>query len=166
MSFWAGIKYALNSTLGTDKFKPLDEIILGTKSLLASDNLYSLINRSYSTQASQTEATLDIPLTILFNWSGSANIMLSGALTSGGNVFTGTITVTIYKNNEIYKTVKISKDDANANLKTPLTFNINDVFSFKLDKPATSGNSTKASLAINGIYADISDGSAITVEGV
>lgn len=27
MGFWAGIKYALNSTLGTSKFKPLDKLI-------------------------------------------------------------------------------------------------------------------------------------------
>lgn len=40
MGFWVGIKRALNSTLGTKKFKPLDQIISEEKDLVASDNLY------------------------------------------------------------------------------------------------------------------------------
>ena len=37
---WAQIKLALNSSLGTKEFKPLDELIKGQKTLIASDNLY------------------------------------------------------------------------------------------------------------------------------
>ena len=43
MGIWAGIKYAINSTLGTDKFKPLNELIIGEKSLCASDTIYDII---------------------------------------------------------------------------------------------------------------------------
>lgn len=36
---WGEIKKAINSTIGTEEFKPLDEMILGQKKLVASDNL-------------------------------------------------------------------------------------------------------------------------------
>lgn len=38
MSIWAGIKYAINSTIGTSKFVPLDKL-LTKRSVLASDNV-------------------------------------------------------------------------------------------------------------------------------
>lgn len=39
MGFWAGIKYALNSTLGTESFKPLDKIFFDGKRLeISSDD--------------------------------------------------------------------------------------------------------------------------------
>lgn len=38
MGFWAGIKYALNSTLGTESFKPLDKIFFDGKRLEISSN--------------------------------------------------------------------------------------------------------------------------------
>lgn len=44
MGFWAGIKYAINSTLGTSDFKPLDKMILGMRSLQASDNVYMTLS--------------------------------------------------------------------------------------------------------------------------
>ena len=41
MSIWAGIKYALNSTLGTSGFKPLDKLIrFEGKKLVASDTAF------------------------------------------------------------------------------------------------------------------------------
>ncbi len=49
MGFWAGIKYALNSTLGTAGFKPLDKLIV--------DNITSNIKVAAS----------DIPIKVLVN---------------------------------------------------------------------------------------------------
>lgn len=46
MGIWAGIKHALNSTLGTDDFKPLDEIIRGQRTLAASDATIAVISGS------------------------------------------------------------------------------------------------------------------------
>lgn len=47
MGTWSGIKRALNSTLGTSGFKPLDKIItdliIGQKRLVASDNVLAVI---------------------------------------------------------------------------------------------------------------------------
>lgn len=46
MSIWGEIKHALNSTLGTSDFKPLNEIVMQTKDLAASDYLYKVINNN------------------------------------------------------------------------------------------------------------------------
>lgn len=53
MGIWAGIKHALNSTLGTSDFKPLDELIadkiakiVSGKSLAASDTTYKTLSSS------------------------------------------------------------------------------------------------------------------------
>ena len=50
MGFWAGIKHALNSTLGTDDFKPLNQMIqdvnnnvISQKRLAPSDNIIAVL---------------------------------------------------------------------------------------------------------------------------
>lgn len=43
MGFWAGIKHALNSTLGTEDFIPLDKLIKGQRTLAASDATIAVI---------------------------------------------------------------------------------------------------------------------------
>lgn len=40
MSIWAEIKKALNSTVGTTKFKPLNELYLDSRYMYASDNTF------------------------------------------------------------------------------------------------------------------------------
>ena len=40
MGLWTGIKYAINSTLGTKEFEPLDKLITNQYRLVASDNVY------------------------------------------------------------------------------------------------------------------------------
>ena len=39
MGFWAGIKHAINSTLGQTDFQPLDQIIKGQKTIAPSDQI-------------------------------------------------------------------------------------------------------------------------------
>lgn len=46
MGIWSGIKHALNSTLGTEEFQPLDQIIKGQKILIANDNVIAVISNS------------------------------------------------------------------------------------------------------------------------
>ena len=44
MGFWADIKYALNSTLGTSEFQSLDKIIKGQKTFVANDNILAVLS--------------------------------------------------------------------------------------------------------------------------
>lgn len=54
MGFWSGIKHALNSTLGTSEFKPLDKIIEGQRTLAASDSVIKvLLSTSQNISSSQ-----------------------------------------------------------------------------------------------------------------
>lgn len=60
---WAEIKKALNSTLGTNNFKSLDEIIKGEKVFAPSNAEYiSLISNSYSVNVGE-ELTLPVSFT-------------------------------------------------------------------------------------------------------
>lgn len=43
MGFWSGIKHAINSTLGTSEFQPLDKIIDGQRTLAASDSVLNVV---------------------------------------------------------------------------------------------------------------------------
>lgn len=74
MGIWAGIKHALNSTLGTENFKPLDEIYKET--------VESLIN-------SITISASDNPLKILVSTStmiGSGGIIKTFSANASGTV--------------------------------------------------------------------------------
>ena len=80
MGFWSGIKHALNSTLGTEEFQPLDKIILGSKGLVASDNLYvSLYSSNLTTKLLDVGYTADV---LKMRWSGSIRLNISAIVFS------------------------------------------------------------------------------------
>lgn len=54
MGLWTGIKHALNSTLGTENFQPLDKIIEGQRTLAASDNVIRVITPPTGSFRNQT----------------------------------------------------------------------------------------------------------------
>ena len=72
MGLWAGIKYALNSTLGTNDFEPLNELFFKNKALNASENLYYTI-QSESVEVEEGK-TYKIPKSIKMYNSGSITI--------------------------------------------------------------------------------------------
>lgn len=55
---WAGIKKALNSTLGTSEFKPLDQLIAEGRDLVASDNLFRYLYAGEYNTGSVEEKTI------------------------------------------------------------------------------------------------------------
>jgi hypothetical protein len=78
MSFWAGIKHALNSTLGTEDFQPLDKLFISGKSTVASDNpLYTILNKGiYNYNASQsTNSRIPIEKTLIAKSDGSFKVI-------------------------------------------------------------------------------------------
>ena len=78
MGFWTGIKRAINSTLGTSSFKPLDKIIKdvvdGQRTLAASDSVIKVINSTPSS----------ISNTFLTSKNGSVRIIAT--LYGGDNI--------------------------------------------------------------------------------
>lgn len=80
MGIWSGIKHALNSTLGTDKFKPLNEIIDEQRDLVASDSLFRYIFTGSNTYKPDNES-IDI-VQFKSNRNGSIRIRFSGMNTT------------------------------------------------------------------------------------
>lgn len=71
MGFWTEIKYALNSTLGTDKFQPLDKLLYNGKSLVASENLYMIL---FESEEYEENTNIILPKKIKTKSSGSFRV--------------------------------------------------------------------------------------------
>lgn len=86
MSIWTEIKHALNSTLGTSDFKPLNEIVMQTKDLAASDYLYKVINNNeVSRDRIPTHSWVTIAsLTMHRNGSARIKFDMQSNMDSGG----------------------------------------------------------------------------------
>lgn len=100
MGFWAGIKHALNSTLGTAKFKPLDRILKESMYLVASDTPLYVLEGSFGTR--EKEVTF---LEKTFNVNGTVRFIATPYNMSSYCY------VKIYKNNTLIKTVAYSTTD-------------------------------------------------------
>lgn len=96
MGFWAGIKHAINSTLGTAKFKPLDKILKDSMYLVASDTPLYVLNGEFGQR--EKEVTF---LEKTFNVNGAIRILI----TEPYNMNTSTSVVRVYKNDTLIKAV-------------------------------------------------------------
>ena len=67
MSFWTGIKHAINSTLGTNKFKPLDKIVedvvieTDRKNKIFVVGNYTIYSDNSSVESNTSKETIFIP---------------------------------------------------------------------------------------------------------
>jgi hypothetical protein len=142
MSFWSGIKYALNSTLGTENFKPLDKKIIEQMRMLPSDEIYySFENVEHTLPAGGGGVEKTLPYTFKMIRYGTARF--NGTLYLG-SFKVAMATIAIYKNGQ-----KIYEFNGNNNnnkyefpFSTDINFNPYDVFEFKL-----SGSNSNFSMA-------------------
>lgn len=140
-------KYAINSTLGTNNFEPLDKMIIGQKQLLASDNVYQIVKSD--TVSVTNPATLNIDLFKLkINGSFKINVY-AGA--SSNNA-----TVRILKNGVDITSISVGQTDGNY-ASSVIIAERNDIFSVILSA-GTNGGLYVYTISI---LADIIDGSAI-----
>lgn len=121
MGSWVGIKRALNSTLGTGHFRPLNEII--TNQLRASNNLYMNIesagSREYEKKGedyvykkkwkSYTNGSVNIHIRKTTNGDRQVDLIITKT-DAKGTVTTETATK-LYPQTELYYTVFISAGD-------------------------------------------------------
>ena len=119
MGLWAGIKYALNSTLGTDDFKPLDKQITDRIGLIPDENIYTSKYLAPNTTDSNLELSRNenikpnirelSSMSLCVNTQGQVNLKAIGSITcvqneaSGYNNFSTNISVVvnIFKNGEL-----------------------------------------------------------------
>ena len=157
MGFWACIKYALNSSLGTKNFEPLDQTIMYSKGLSASENnLYYTIADSETYDSSSASEPKQLKQEVTFKCAGSANLKFY--FTSSGNYTSCRFYV--YKNGSSYSSE--TADNRKATMKSiRISFLPNDVFTFVI---RVTADATNAYLENLGIYAVMQDLSAIRVK--
>ena len=156
---WVQIKRALNRSLGTKEFKPLDELIKGQKTLIASDNLYSYIGTPGASWSASQANTTQLPMTLKMNTSGSARIYFEGS--SLNSTYLGYLY--IYKNGVREYSYLISVAPA-VNEFYPLTYDTSftkgDVYSFEL---VSTISVCTVNIANFQLKADVVDGSLIEI---
>lgn len=133
MGFWVGIKKALNSTVGTSDFAPLDKVFLKQKQLVASDSPYLTIMGGSKvvplpTSGSNTVYTT-LPHQIQMVNGGSARISVELSR-SASSVSTY---LQILVNGTEQKSLNSgANDDGYYLVSTDITFAAGDVISFKI----------------------------------
>lgn len=161
MSIWAGIKHALNSTLGTSEFKPLDKLIrFEGKKLAVSDSTFlSLPNASFT---ESTAFTRDI-CTLTPSVGGSVRLSSNMTLVSYSSTDTLYGKILVYVNGSLKYTfqqsfVWASGDNSKAVVVTgDIQFNANDVISVKVSGSITGGASGKVSVSNMYVKAIVTD---------
>lgn len=102
---WAYIKKALNSSLGTNDFLPLNEIILGQRSLVASDApFYTLLSSSVSTDLQSPQTAADF----VARTNGSVRIVVNAR----ASLTDRRIDIGIYENDILIDSGKVIGPDA------------------------------------------------------
>ena len=122
MGIWAGIKHALNSTLGTDDFKPLDKQITDRIGLIPDDTqIYTrqdlgtitssiiLLNSYLKPEKPPYDTKFPLKKSLIVNTQGAINVKLRGTFitertdTESGSIYIKVI-MRIKQNNEIIYT--------------------------------------------------------------
>ena len=153
MGIWAEIKHALNSTLGTKDFKPLDKQITDRIGLIPDENIYTsqylapnttvqslFLNRGIDRKPTTRELS---SMSLSVNTQGQVNLKTKGSITCVQNVATNqydfAITiyavVSIFKNNELL----YSYDQRNLGALTESTVGTPRTFTFTLEDSFSSG---------------------------
>ena len=155
MGLWAGIKRALNSTLGTTEFEPLDKIILGSKALKASDNFYSNILSGRFSGNSENPFIRENLITM--NWQGSFKLKIMAYGRDNYNY------VIIRINGvERYRLVLRGSSDVIYEEYTTdiITFKKDDIIGLEITSSGTSYGMNVESIDM---YADVTDLSAFVI---
>lgn len=149
---WAEIKNAVNSTVGTNNFKPLNEIIRGNWNLIESDKVYISEVPEYT--SSSSSETYNISNSFRFKAPGTANIRLRASYES-----TTTYNFEIYKNGTIYKTITRSGNDTAyiTVIQDTISFVENDLITFRLVKKKGIDSPSMSEIAVlcEAVYAPI-----------
>ena len=145
MGLWVGIKRALNSTVGTKEFKPLDQIIKGQRTLGASDNVIAVISNT------QGSGATTFPMTFTPKTNGIIRLIAKGCADSTS--YTGTFSV--LENGVRKYNIEVPVRGGSADFTTELNVNADCVYSF-----ARNSNTTTTYIAIG---AQIIDGSLFEV---
>lgn len=129
MGFWAEIKHALNSTVGTKEFEPLDEQIRNNKVLMASEELYATVSTGFSLNVNSGPSNPHVDIvtrSIKMKNKGSCKIMIDGLFVGGGKLI-----VQIKKNGTFLLNNSIDMAGPSSLKLDAITFDRGDVLTFR-----------------------------------
>ena len=131
MAIWKEIRKALNSTLGTSNFKPLNKLItdeiINQLQIVASDDVYLPLSKLEITSQNGTSQTVNHPTTLKATKNGS--IRINGTLESGYVI--NTTTLKIYKNGAlIFSTKNTEGDNTTVDFSTDILISVGDTINF------------------------------------
>ena len=125
MGIWKEIKYALNSTLGTKDFKPLDELIIQQTKMVVSDEVYETFENFRFEVEKEGSLTLTYPQKLVMTRYGE--LKLTGILYRG---IAGYVTAefSVVKNGEVIFSFKKNRNsgDREEAFSTIIPFEPND----------------------------------------
>lgn len=151
MGLWSEIKHALNSTIGTDDFKPLDKIIQGNKAIVASDNLYWIISNTGAYTEDNTKFTEFAKIRI--NISGSIKLRVK----SGAYYREGYVEIRINGKTVANSTTTVGEPLTDSYFDIPV--NNKDILTIEY----IAGLNGKTTIYLAEIYANIVDGAFIDI---
>ena len=135
---WAEVKHAINSTVGTSEFKPLDKIIMDNWNLIESSDVYISETPTYS--SSSGVYTLNNSFKMKANGSAKIRLVASYSVNS-------TYTFEAYKNGTPYASETLAGGGTtNKNFILSISFKKDDVLTFKFFK-ATTGSTNISSMS-------------------
>ena len=126
MSIWAEIKHALNSTLGTNKFKPLDQLLLDNLGLIENaDKLYA--SKTFTNLVLGGENNKDVLQKLdnefAIDCNGTATLQFTFTLTKETSGRTAVGILYLYKNNDVVKTANFSSETGALSTSLSIDFN-------------------------------------------
>lgn len=132
MGFWSGIKHALNSTLGTADFQPLDKIIKSQKNLVADDApYYTIFVGSEAVKVPSGSGNVitytDLPYKIKMKTNGSCRIKVKIKKSASDRATYFQVLV----NGVLQSSVNSSTDDL-TEVSTDIVFDYGNIISFSI----------------------------------
>lgn len=164
MGFWSGIKHALNSTLGTSEFKPLDKLvqdyIKSQRTYAPSDSSLAIL--TINEIAAETDEKIISGASFTSFVNGSLRVKAIFELRSTSMSSSTRCNFKIYKNGQLYKGATVShiKSDnsseyATKELLIDLPIEIDSKYEFSIHK--TNGSSAGLNeLSLCGQVVDLS----------
>ena len=132
---WAEIKHAINSTVGTDDFKPLDKIFEGNWRLASSDVVYK------SEPVSYTYGYGKYAINNIFKAKASGRVKFR---ISGVETEKTTFTFNVYRNGSETPVASAANTTSTLSKTFIIDCNVNkgDIFTFDIKRPSTANDIT------------------------
>lgn len=152
-----GLAKVINSTIGTTKFQSLDEIILGSKSVVASDTLYHTFNTTATLAKGDDNPSRELEVvTFKFPYSGSMRLNMDLKTTSGYTQY-----IRIYKNGNNYITLT---EDNSKTMSQDITAMRDDIVKITVQKQEAGSATYTTSLTVKDICATIIEGRSVLMD--